>query len=431
MRSFEKYLFSTICFASCWACAYGAPAQDSESDSVNVAVPNRALVLTGGKNGIDEHVYTVLYDSNEEVTFHDPVPPRFLLIDREGRTVFGIGGYVEGVASYDFDGAIDNTGFAVNQINVPKDPAFRNQLQATVDHSNLFMILVSKTRLGLLSVYAQAEFSSSNRNFCMKHAVVRLSNVLAGLTRTTFQDPLAATPVIDFAGPCGAVQQRNVQLRYTLNSNSHFSFAAAAELPSATYTTDASCEGIKQRVPDFPAYAQYRWDGGRSHFRLSGLLRTLSYRNLADAKNHFRTGWAVKGSGVVGIDKIASFYYTAIYGRGYGQYVTGTQDCGFDLIYGNDGDMIAPHQLDLTAGLRVNISSKVFATGTVSLDRLYDQAHLGPNTYRKGTYMAINTFYTPMQDLQVGIEYLHGNRMNVNRESASANRVQAMIRYNF
>lgn len=407
-----------------------------EADSVpdyseNVAVPTRALVLVGGQNGLHEQVYTVLYDSSEEVTFQDPVPPRFLLIDREGRTVFGIGGYVEGVAAYDFDGAIDNSGFAVNQINVPTNPAFRNQLSATVDHSNLFMMLVSKTKFGLLSVYAQAAFSNSNRNFTMKHAVVRLHNVLAGLTRTTFLDPLASVPTIDYTGPVGAVQQRNVQLRYTWHADEHFSFAAAAEMPCATYTVNSTCEAIKQRVPDFPLYAQYRWAGGKSHVRISGLFRTLSYRDLVSGENRFRAGWAAKVSGGVKITDLASVYYSAIYGRGYGQYVHGTTNCGFDLIYGADGTMIAPHQFDLTAGLRVNISPKVFASCTYSLDRLYNQSHLGPNTYRRGTYASVNVFYTPMTDLQFGLEYLHGTRTNVDHISGAANRIQAMVRYDF
>lgn len=399
--------------------------------SENVAVPSRALVLYGGQNGLNEQVYTVLYDSSEDVTFHDPVPPRFLLIDREGRTVFGIGGYVEGVAAYDFDGAIDDAGFKVNQINVPTNPAFRNQLSATVDHSNIFMMLVSKTRFGLLSVYAQAAFSNSNRNFTMKHAVVRLHNVLAGLTRTTFLDPLASVPTIDYTGPVGAVQQRNVQLRYTWHADDHFSFAAAAEMPCATYTVDPSCEALKQRVPDIPFYAQYRWDGGKSHVRVSGLIRTLSYRDLVSGENRFRSGWAAKLSGAIKITDLASFYYSTIYGRGYGQYVHGTTNCGFDLIYGAGGTMIAPHQFDLTLGLRVNISPKVFASGTYSLDRLYNQGHLGPNTYRRGTYTSVNVFYTPMTDLQFGLEYLHGTRTNADRVSGSANRIQAMIRYDF
>lgn len=41
----------------------------------NVAVPERALVITGGQNGISEGVYTVLYDTSENTKFDDPVPP--------------------------------------------------------------------------------------------------------------------------------------------------------------------------------------------------------------------------------------------------------------------------------------------------------------------------------------------------------------------
>ena len=397
----------------------------------NVAVPERALVITGGQNGISEGVYTVLYDTSENTKFDDPVPPRFLLIDRKGRTAFGIGGYVEGVIGYDFMGAIDNDGFNVNQIKVPADPAERNQLHASVNHTNIFMKLITHTKFGVLSAYAQADFSGDGRNFCLKHACVQLDNFLGGLTRSTFQDALSVTPTIDYTGPAGDIESRNIQLRYTLNMTPHLSFAIAAEAPQYSFTTNSSCETIKQRVPDIPAYIQYRWADGKSHVRLSALLRTLSYRNTLQNKNHFVTGWAAKLSGAIKATDLLTIHYGAAYGQGYAQYVNDTTDQGFDLIYDTDGRMIAPHQFALTTGLRLNISKKIFMTGTYSINRMYNQSHLGPDTYRRASYASANIFYTPTEDFLCGIEYLNGQRFNVNGDHASANRIQAMIRYNF
>ena len=67
-----------------------------ESESDYVPVPDRAIVITGGANGVHREVVRVLYDTSD-MHFQDASVPRFLMIDRQGNTLFGIGGYVEGV----------------------------------------------------------------------------------------------------------------------------------------------------------------------------------------------------------------------------------------------------------------------------------------------------------------------------------------------
>ena len=59
-------------------------ADDEQSGSLpetNAEVPQSAIVLTGGENGVHEALLQELYnDSNH--TFNDPDAPRFLLIDK-------------------------------------------------------------------------------------------------------------------------------------------------------------------------------------------------------------------------------------------------------------------------------------------------------------------------------------------------------------
>lgn len=409
-----------------------APLAQAAESGTNVDIPNRAIVLTGGEDGIREQVYTVLYSTSDEIHFHDPVPPRFLLIDREGRTVFGVGGYVEGVVAYDFDGAIDATGFNVDEISVPRNPAMRNQFQASMTNTNIYMVLATETKWGVLTAYAQADFSDHNYGFMLKHAVVKLHNLLGGLTRSTFQDAISSPPTIDYSGPAGSVDICNIQIRYSKDITPNLTFAVAAEMPKTSYTTGQYNESIKQRVPDIPAYVQYKWDGGSSHVRLSGLLRNMSYRNLQKGENKFVTGWAVQLSGAVNVVNRATIFYQGVYGQGYGEYLEDTNGQGFDLISaGTDGSMKAPHQLGIVAGAKFNLTKKLFVSGAYSLNRVYDQSSLGGDTFRNADYVVANCFYTPVEDLQVGVEYLYGRRVNVDSQSATANRIQAMIRYNF
>ena len=58
-------------------------------------VPERAVILNGDSARLNDAVYAVFYNT-ENLMFNDPSVPRFQLVDREGNTVFGVGGVVEG-----------------------------------------------------------------------------------------------------------------------------------------------------------------------------------------------------------------------------------------------------------------------------------------------------------------------------------------------
>ncbi len=66
-----------------------------------------------------------------------------------------------------------------------------------------------------------------------------------------------------------------------------WALAASVEIPSTSTAVDSSKDAmvISNYVPDFAAFAQYEWAPGQ-HIRLSGILRTLPYRNLIQAENH-------------------------------------------------------------------------------------------------------------------------------------------------
>lgn len=398
----------------------------------NEAVPERAIILSGGQNGIHRDVMAVLYDTNE-IHFQDPSAPRFLLIDRQGNTVFGIGGYVEGVALYDFGGEIDSYSFAPADIPVPSNPAMRSRFDGNMTHTNIFFQLLRNTKLGVLQAYIQANFQNPNYGMKLKKAYIRLGHVTFGLSRSTFEDALAGPPTIDYQGPAGAVSASNVLIQYKGNPTAHFGWAISAEVPKAAYQISGALNrAIDQRVPDIPAYVQYQWDGGKSHVRASAIFRSLSYRDLVDNKNKLRNGWGVQLSGAIKCGGLASIFYQANYGKGIGHYINDLSEIDVDLIPdGTSGKMKAPASMGITGGIRLNLASNLFLSSSYSLSRLYDQEELGGDAYRRGNYAVVNAFYTPISDLQFGLEYLHGRRTNMDHSDSGANRVQAMIKYSF
>lgn len=421
--------------ATASALTASAASNPDRDDYSYTQVPTRAIVLMGDSTGVQPEVMTVLYDT-QDLHFRDPGLPRFLLIDREGTTVLGIGGAVEGVVSYDFMGSINNDGFETFDIPVPRDPAMRSRLAASATHSSLFLKLVRQTGIGVLTAYVQSNFSGGETGygFKLKQAYVSLDKLTLGLTNSTFVDPQAGVPTIDYQGPSGEMTSKNIIARFRTSLSPNFTMAVSAEIPQLTLTTGTSAEAISQRVPDIPAYIQYAWGGGNSHLRLSGIFRDLYYRDLVKGDNRSTVGWGVQLSGMAKIGKPFTLYYQGTYGKGIGHYLNDLDGNDLDLIPSStDGKLTAPGMAGFVGGLRVDITPKFFFSGSYSLCRLYGQreGHMDPSTYRRGNYAVANVFYSPLPEFLVGLEYLHGSRTDMSRISNSANRIECMLKYSF
>ena len=424
----KKLLLSAL------ACATIAPAFAVEADTTAV-FHERTHVVNGDANRADAEVMRTYY-SRENMSWADPLAPRFILLDRQGKIAFGIGGQMYATASYDFDGAVNSSGFATYDISVPTDPALRQRFGADLSHSSLFLKLVGKSNhYGIYQVYMQANFTgdSGGYGFRLKQAYVTLGHLTAGLASSTFTDAATEAPTVDPEGPSGQVSAKNMLFRYVIPVKNGFSAAISAEIPSASYTEGVHTEAIAQRVPDIPAYVQYSW-AENQHIRVSGIFRDMAYRNTLTGKNHLKPGWGVQLSGITNIDPygFAKVYGHIAYGRGFAHYVNDLGGNGYDLMpTGDDGEMIAPKMMAWTAGVYLNFTPKLTVTGSFSRAQTYGLSSLGGDTYRYGQYAVANAFYQVDSNFRVGAEYIHGWRKNYDGETGNANRVDLLLQYAF
>lgn len=398
-------------------------------------IPSRAIIATGDPSNAGKLV-AVLYDTSD-LHFNDPSAPRFLFLDRKGKVALGIGGYIKGTVQYDFNGAIDDgASFTTYDIPVPANPALKNQFFANASHSTLFLQLAGKSdKFGIYQVYIQTNFtgdSPSGYGLKLKQAYLKVGYVTAGLANSTFVDGAAGTPGVDDQGPAGELGKKNMLVRYAPRFSDHFSGAIGVEMPSTDMTYSATTEKINQRFPDIPAYIQYEWGDGNSHVRLSGLFRNMSYRDLAAQRNKFCAGWAVQLSGMAALTKRFTLFYQGAYGKGYAAYINDLGGTGFDLVHSTaEGRMEAPKTANWEIGARFNASSKVFLSAVYSQAHTMDLAYLGPDTYHHAQYVGVNGFWNIVPDLRLGVEYLWGSRKNYSGEHGHANRIEAMLQFNF
>ena len=427
----NRNILASVLITACCLSAHQADAQDPL-----VIVTRPVIIQTDSEQPGDSEVIRKMYEQNGR-HFQDPRAPRFLFIDRTGKVALGIGGYVKGTVSADMDGISNSLDFVTSDIPVPTQPATRNQYQMDASTSRLFLKLVgANTSVGDFTVYVETDFRGKDNHqydLRLRQAYIQFGGWKFGRARSTFDDGAAGPPTIDFEGPSGSISKKNTLIQYTHPFGKHWSTAVSIESPSQSYTVDkGASEAIKQRIPDIPSYIQYAWGGGKSHIRLSNLFRALSYRNLKTAENKYAISWASQLSGVITASPQWTFYYQAAYGFGYADYLNDLGGSGFDLIPdGDSGKLIPPVAMGLVGGIQYNFSKNFFVSASYSQCRLYDQASMAKDTYKYAQYVVGNAFYVPFSNCMVGLEYLYGNRHNINDVSGSAHRINAMIQYHF
>ena len=396
------------------------------------SIPEKAVVLSGDSTRASKEVVAVIYNV-DNLSFNDPSVPRFQFFDRQGNTILGIGGQAEVFGYADFEGIVDGYEFDVWNISRPNQRDQKSQIGATPSQTSIFLKLAHSTKIGVFSMYVNANFAQGDnkRSFGLRQAYVSFAGITAGYARSTFSDPSATVPSIDPFGPIGTISRRNILLAYRRNFKKHIYATLSVEMPSATYTTDEYTRKLNQRFPDIPVNVQYTWYNG-SHIRFAAILRNLNYRNLLTNSNHIVTGYGFQLSGLAAMTHFLDLRYQIAYGKGIGYYIKGTARHGVDLIPSlTPGKMLAPATFSLVAGLQFNISKRVYISTSYSMARLYDQQALGPDMFRRGEYIDANAFWSPLSGLQLGLGYIHGKRVNSNRLSGDANRALLMVKYSF
>ena len=393
-------------------------------------VPNSIVMMSIDNLG-DELIEVM--NTSQLPHVHDPQVPRFVLTDRQGTFALGIGGYVRTVASYDFDGLVDNIDFI--PADIPNQSPFGNQIQMDATTANLFMKLVGNSPLlGDFIVHTEGNFRGNGNTFKLRNAYLSFSGVTIGYTYGGFMDAAAMPATIDFQGPNGGTFYRATQIAILYDKLRNFRFNLSMEMPHVNGSADNQFQIDRQRKPDFTLYAQYNWQDN-SHIRLGGVLRSMTYTNTDTQSSDDILGYGVQASTTFGIGPVRMFGQFT-YGKGIAQYINDLGELDVDLVMdaNNTNELQALPMMGWYVGAQYNITPSLFVSGTYSMARLYSEngyQQINPSNYHYGQYAAGNIFWNANQGLQLGFEYLHGWRTDFDHANRQANRINLMAKYSF
>lgn len=280
--------------------------------------------------------------------------------------------------------------------------------------------------------------TTNGYNLALRRGFVQFDNLLVGQEWSNFQNQATLPESTDFVGPTeGTIFVRQAQVRYTQPLGNGLSIAASVENAATATITPTSAtlvENDADKIPDFTARLNYASKFGE--LSLAGLVRQLSYDNgLAGATqaSATATGWGVSFAGKVGLPfgVNSDLRFMVTKGSGIGRYV-GLNFAPDAVQLSTPG--VALSTVDVFAGfaaLKFGWTAQLRSTLMFGYQKDDYNVPVPGTSNAKSVSFAGNLFYSPIKNLDFGIEYRHGQRTLVSGLQGQLDRVEFASKYSF
>ena len=328
-----------------------------------------------------------------------------------------IGGYVKADFIYDFDPIDSTDSFDTTTIPVGATPRTNSRFHARQTRLSMDTRWIADDRP--IRFYVESDFFSDGDRLRLRRAFGESGALLFGQTWTTFTDVAAAPATLDFEGSVSSVNRRQAQARFTRKFlNDRIQWAVAVEDTRFLIELPPGVMGeSRSPSPDFVSHLRLELDWARFHvgslYRIAGFQPDGMRVSTSNA-------WGFNFTGVIKPDDDLKVYFQVLFGNGIGSYrnlpdaaPTGT----------NSGELLP--LFGWMVGTTRNWTDTLSSNFTLAENSIDSTLFQDPNGVRETTYLAANLIWSPYDRIKVGIEYLHGVRVNVDGQSAGANRIQA------
>ena len=338
------------------------------------------------------------------------------LVVRGERVAMKFGGFTKADFIYDFD-AIDATdSFDTTTIGVRVPNRKNSRFHARSSRLSFDTRWASDTET--VRVFVEGDFFSDGDRYRLRHAYGEVGSLLVGKTWTTFHQTGASPNTLDFEGSVSSVNRRQAQARWT-RTLFHENVTFAASVEDARFIVeepDALPGDARSPSPDF--VIRLRLDPDWGQFQFAYLYRIGGFQPTG-GRVGTGNGWGFNFSGVALLTERAEAYYQLVFGDGIGSY-RGLPDAAPTAADALGVLSTFAWMVGFTTNWTESLSSN-FTYAENSVDNTPLQA---PDDVQRTTYLAANLIWSPLNRVDVGIEYLYGILENVAGDAGKANRVQ-------
>jgi hypothetical protein len=368
-------------------------------------------------------------------------------------TSFRFRGFVRLTGLYDFNPIGSRDDFVTNTIPVPQQSGQNNNFSARYSRIGLDTWTPTPLFEWNLHTFIEGDFfngpaqavGGGGNPFRLRFAFVDFGYFRVGQQNSVFQDGNAFPNTVDFAGPRGLVNQRRPTVRATIPLADKLYWAIGVEQPFSDITTNGLGTNI-QDIPDFATHLRYEGDLG--HVQLSSVVRSIEFQPTNGQASR-QAGWGLSASTVfhpwallIGSNEVRKDNPTGLersrilaqytFGWGIGRYIQDTAGQGLDgQVDPATGAFDTLYVVGWSASYEHWFTEKWLSNLTYSEDFVGHNGVQPANTYRGAKYLATSLWYIPIRNMSVGVEYLWGERKNLDGERGQANRLNGLVQYNF
>lgn len=333
-----------------------------------------------------------------------------------------IGGFVKADFIYDFN-PIDSTDqFDTTTIPIGAAPRTNARFHAKQTRLSFDTRWVSNHRR--IRIFVSGDFFTNNMGledgrFRLRRAFGESTHLLVGKTFTTFTDVAAAPETLDFEGSVSAVNRRQALARWRQNLWSPDVVGAIAVEDTRFIIIPPPLVPGVARTPSPDIVSRIRLSKDWGQFQIANVIRVGGFQPLGQDMVT-GMGWGLNFTGVVPVQpRQTKLYYQIVFGKGIGSY-RGLPDFAPSSL--TEGQLVPMFgwMVGATHAWTPRLSSNL----TYAENVLDNPAFQEPDEVHRTTYLAANLIHSPMERVDIGIEYLYGLKENVGREIGTAHRIQ-------
>lgn len=278
--------------------------------------------------------------------------------------------------------------------------------------------------------------TTNGYNPALRRGYMQIDRWTFGQDWSTFQYTGALPESTDYVGGAeGTVFVRQPLIRYSAPVGTGTTLHLSVENPesgTASTGTPALTENGDDRLPDFAA--RLAWAGKRGELSLAGLVRQVRVENAGQSAAAGGFGISAGGKLFLNEAKTGDARIMVTYGHNIGRYVglNFAPDAVFvpatnRLESVNLLAVIGAVRVPLAAGVRANLMGSY-----QSVDYSESLAAATIAGFNKQAWsLAGNLFYSPVKNIDLGIEYRHGERKLVSGADGSTDRLDVVAKYSF
>ncbi len=330
-------------------------------------------------------------------------------------------GFVRGDANYIIKGA-DND---FNSASTSKEEA-SDKLRATAKVTRLGLDFNTPVGDNKVGGKVEVDFASgAAENLRIRHAYLTFNNWLFGQTTSNFLSN-HAPEMIDFNTNVGGGTARVPQVRYNYKLAPATQLFVSAEEGNSSAGTVSTSTPVTYRAPVLTAKVTQGFADGKG----LASARALVEHYKSEAANDDKTGWGAAVGTNYQVAEPLKVSADVSYVKGNSNYLYGN-----NTAFVVDGNSIEQNE---TIGVQVGATYKfspqlrsTLAYGALFADDGTDYARINDDANEKVQQAWINFIYSPVKPVDLGIEYINGERETFAGEKFSDDRVGFMARYSF